>query len=463
MSADKIIVLLFAGLYFLFIIYSRRKTSFAEYAVANKSLGSALIFATLAATMIGPAYTMGIVKEGYSAGIYYYLSIMWVGVNYLVMAIFFAKQVYRKFPDALSAGDLIAGSSTHNSKVVKVTIGILVFAQLVFISIFVTSAGGILVSNIFGWDQSISVTVIVVIITAYSYFGGIRATIHTDAFQLAHFVILIPLLILIMVFSKDFSISEYLVSTKEKFSVEVSDFQLGNYLEHALTWLLLGMMHPTTVNRILASNSAFSAKKAMIWTSIFMFTWMFIMVIVGDLGNFLYPGLEESDEILLLLGNNLYHRILHGIFAVAMIGVIMSTQDSILNGASIVFSVDILSVIRKTISNKRRLNYSKRSILIIGVISIFASQYVDSLTDAFIYLTAIFIPTYLPVVVFSVYVRNPRWQAAMASILVGILSSILWTFYGTETGFPTLLFGLVCSSSTYLLVHYLLKRKKIII
>jgi len=291
MSADKAIVLVFAGLYFLFILYSRRKTTFNEYAVAGKNVGSLLIFASLAATMIGPAYTMGIAREGFTQGLSYYLSIGWVGANYLIMAIFFATQVYRKFPDALSAGDLIAGRDTHDNKLVKLAVGALVFIQLIVISIIVTKAGGLLLSSVFGWSEIFALTIITVIITAYSFFGGIRATILTDAFQLGHFVILIPALVLLMVLSELFSFPEYVDFTTDKITQEVSKFQLGNYLELTTTWLLLGMMHPTTVNRILASKNAMGAKRAMTQAGIFMFVWMFLMVLVGDLGSFLYPDL----------------------------------------------------------------------------------------------------------------------------------------------------------------------------
>lgn len=300
MTADQIVVLVFGCLYFLFILYSRKKTTFNEYAVAGKSLGGILIFSSLAASMIGPTYTMGIAREGFSDGLSYYLAIGWVGVNYLIMAYFFTNRLYSKFPDALSAGDVIAGYKSHNSNLVKLAVGILTFMQMIFISVIMAKAGGVLLGNFFGWSESFAVALTMIIITAYSFFGGIKATIVTDAFQFAHFIILIPLLILLMFLSDQFVMDDYLQFSTSKIVMETSSFEWVSYIGLATTWLFLGMMHPTAVSRILASKNQKTAKRSMIQTAIFMFVWMFLMVFLGDIGNFLYPDIPVDDQILLL-------------------------------------------------------------------------------------------------------------------------------------------------------------------
>ena len=460
MSADKIVIFLFAVAYALFILYSRKKTTFREYAVAGKSLGTFMIFSTLAATMIGPGYTLGTVSAGYDQGIFYYLMMAWVGVNFFVMGFFFTRPVYEKFPAAVSAGDVIAGPQAHNSETVRLVVGLLSFGQMFVIAVIMANAGGLLISYLFGWPQLPAVIVVTIIITAYSFFGGIKSTIITDAFQLGNFVVLIPVLLVSMLLSPSFSIDGYLHYSAGKLLVETADFDWSTYINISSNWLFLGMMHPMNVNRILASASAQIAQRSMFFNALFMFLWLGVMVVVGDLGGYLHGSLPVNDNILLELGRLHYPVIINGLFVVAMAGVIMSTQDSVLNNASVVFSADILSVLRQGMSEEKKLKYSKIAIVAMGLFSITAAQFIDSLLGAFILLTSVFIPSYLPVMIFSIFVKRPYWPAAVAAVVTGAASSLFWLSVEIDGKLPTVWVGLFFSTLAYFAFHIILKNRE---
>jgi len=453
MSGEQIVVIIFGCLYFIFVLYTRKKTNFSEYAVAGRSLGSFLIFASLSATQIGPGNTMAVTREGFNQGMYYYLVIGGVGLQGLITSFFFAKQIFNKFPTALSSGDVIAGENSHNSKIIKLMIGILTFSLFTAISIIMSKAGGYLLNHLFGWPEFIAVIVVTLIIVSYSFFGGIRATILTDAFQLAHFAILIPVLILFLLLSDQFSSVSFLTHIEDSMNRGFNNFNQKD-LGLIGTWLFLGFMFPSNINRILASKNGNVAKRAMLQTAIFMFIWMFLMVLLGDLGGYLYPGHPISDYILLDLANIHYPPIFYGIFIVAMIGVVMSTQDSTLNSASVIFSNDILGSISSSMSNEKKLKYSKFAVIGIGLVCMITSQFLDSLLGAFSVVTSVFAPVYIPSVVFSVYIQNPRWEAAMASMISAAMVSLSWIFLGMEDHFPTLFVGLPVGFISYLIVHF---------
>ncbi|MEJ2005841.1 MAG: hypothetical protein P8X57_12985, partial [Cyclobacteriaceae bacterium] len=70
MDTSRLVVILFAILYFAFIIFTRKKGNFEEFAVAGRSLGFFFIFSSICASYIGPGWTLGLTREGFSSGMF---------------------------------------------------------------------------------------------------------------------------------------------------------------------------------------------------------------------------------------------------------------------------------------------------------------------------------------------------------------------------------------------------------
>ena len=73
MSNTQIVIILFGLMYLTLVLYTRRKGDFEEFSVASRGLGVFLIFASMSASYLGPAFTLGLTREGYSDGLFLFI------------------------------------------------------------------------------------------------------------------------------------------------------------------------------------------------------------------------------------------------------------------------------------------------------------------------------------------------------------------------------------------------------
>ncbi len=459
MNSNQIIIVLFACLYFGFILYTRRKGDFKEFAVAGKSLGTFMIFVSLAATFIGPGFTLGFVRQGFKEGILFASLTAFSAVVLCFVGLVVGPRIRERFVDGVSVGDVIGGPHSHNHKFVRLLTGFINFWFLTAACIAMSYAGGELVNNVFGFSKQLSILGITVIVILYSFFGGVRATIQTDALQLIHFVILIPLLLLLMVFSDGFSIGD--VSTQLKAStVSAFDaYSISALFGMAFVWSLMSGFGPVVVNRVLASRSDKVVRNALVAVGIFLALWLLLMNVIGVMGQTLHPELQDSDQVLLNIAEIHFPEILYAIFVIAMIGVVMSSQDSILNSAAVIFSEDLVAPLRSQMSDGQKLLFSKLSTIGIGVIAIIVAGFVDSIMEVLSIVFGYYIPIMVPLVLLSVFLKRHYWQAAMVSMILTPLSFLLWEFYGLNEVFPSVVLAFLINFLGYGVVHLILSKR----
>ena len=456
MSSQQLIVLLFGCLYFLFIFYSRRKGDFEDFSVAGRKLGVFLIFASLSASIIGPFMTMGLSREGYNTGFLLSGIATLNGVVLFFVAFFIAPKIRKKFTDSYSIGDVIGGPKSHNHPIIRLASGVISFWMMASICIAMSYAGGELINNVFGFPKRLSIVIISSIVMAYSFFGGIRASIQTDAFQFICFLILIPVLGLSMIFSEGFSFpalaNSISTSTAAAYDAQTATGLLGLIL----FWVLSAGFDSMYINRYLASKNEGVSRKATFLTGIFIIGWILLMLFIGSTGKLLHPALDpNSDQLLLHIAAFHYSGAIYGIFIIAMLGVVMSTQDSTLNSAAVSLSEDILLTIKPDITQTQKLHYARWSTIGIGLLSIFIAAYIDSILETIMIIFSIYAPMMIPVILFSTFLKRHYWPAALGSMFAGLFGYFIWEFMALASAFPTILFALMASSLSYLGIHKL--------
>ena len=134
MNSSQWVILIFGILYSSFILFTRKKGNFEEYSVAGRGLGFFLIFSSLCASFIGPGWSMGLVREGFSSGMFMAYLLPFCGLGLAFVGVFLVPRIRNKFTDIYSIGDLVGGIKSHNHKLVRIVTG--VFSLLFFGSIF---------------------------------------------------------------------------------------------------------------------------------------------------------------------------------------------------------------------------------------------------------------------------------------------------------------------------------------
>ncbi|MEL6143689.1 MAG: hypothetical protein AAFU67_18970, partial [Bacteroidota bacterium] len=331
----------------------------------------------------------------------------------------------------------------------------------VAVAIIMSYAGGELVNHVFGLPKFWSILVITVIVTAYSSFGGVRATIQTDAFQFINFVIIIPLLAILLVLSPNFDWTAYQTfsnqQTQAAFDTQTA-IGLGGLV---IYWLVsTSGLDPGFFNRYLAARSPKAARNATVGAGLFISLWILLMVFIGDVGAFLHPEFPANDQVLFAIGNAHFPIWLNGLFIIAMIGVIMSTQDTLINTSSIIFSEDLMGTFFSAISDQQKLVYAKGFTVFVGLLAILIAGLLDSVLHAIISVVSYYIPMMIPVTLFSIFKQQHRWQAAIGSMLGGFVIYFVWEV-GNIQIIPSLLAGLMGSTLAYLSVDFYLRRRRV--
>jgi len=166
----------------------------AEFSLARRALPLALVFGSLAATYVGPVFSIGFVGRGFKSGLLF----LGVGLAYAVQNILvglFVAPRLRLLKGCHTLGDAIGQKYDPKCHVLA---GIISVGLCAGFSAVMAKAGGDVLRSIFGLPHWSSVIVVVGITALYTTFGGLRASVITDAFQFSAFAILLPLMLLLV-------------------------------------------------------------------------------------------------------------------------------------------------------------------------------------------------------------------------------------------------------------------------
>ncbi len=459
MNVDLLVAAIAAIGYFAFIYRTRKSRTFEDYSVANRSVGFFLLFASLSANFIGPGFTLGLTQQGFTHGYFYLFIAGAYGIGKIIEGYFIAPRLRTKFTEALSIGDVVAGKRSHNYKPLQFLVGLISFGLLVGLSVVMSKAAGEVLNNFLGVPKIVGTAIITLIVTSYSVFGGLKSTMLTDAVQFVTFMILLPLLAVVLMLQENFDFTEFAThahSLTLKGFAETSGIAIFGMV---LSWGLGEMLMPFTVHTILASGSSSVAKKAVSYSGVLMIGWLVLMLTLGIISGTVLTGVSNDDQILLNLGKGYYATGLFGLFTVAIVGVIMSSQDALINCASVVFVQDMANVVNP-LGQQRTFQISKIAGVVVGVLSILLASFVPSIIDGLLFFYGIWVPSVLVVALFAIFLDKPSYHAALSALMIGVLTSILWNLTQWKDIIPNILVGLILSTTVYLLIHSF--RKKII-
>lgn len=460
---DILTACIFTVIFFCFIFLTRKTKTFKNFAVSDNSIGLFLIFMSFSATFIGPGFSMALVNQGNKTGLFYLLIAGFYGLAKIVEGQFFAPKIRERFSDALSIGDIIAGKKTHNNKYLQILVGIISFGLLIGFSTVLTKAGGEILNGLFGITRSLGMIIMTSVVVFYSFFGGIKATIMTDAFQLILFFILFIFLYLSF-FTKGITfdqISGNITTLTNNAFATTTVYQVIGLIT---TWFFGEMLIPPTINRIISTKSVVISKKGLIFSGIFMIIWLIGMLYLGVLAKSVYPDIEASDQLLIVIAKNQLNYGLYGVFAVAIVGIVMSSQDSLVNAGATVFTNDIYGVFKK-LNDTHKLYLARTATILIGICSIIFALYLPSILEGLLLVYSFWAPAILVPLFASIFLHKWSWKSATASMLTGIVVSLVWGNFSISQYIPTIFAGLFFSCISYFIIFIIdvkLKRWSVI-
>lgn len=415
----------------------RRTKTLADYLLAGRRLGPVVTALSACASDMSGWLLMGLPGAVFAAG----LGQVWIGVgllagsylNWLLVARPLRRESARL--GALTISDYFERRFAARTRSLRLITAVVI---LVFFMIYTTAglvAGGKLFEGVFGLDYRLAVLVGTLAIMIYTSMGGFIAVCWTDAVQ-GLFMIGALVAVPCLAIRSAGGAGEWLRLVRESSPAALQWFGSGSgrigplELVSALGWGLGYFGMPHIIVRFMAIDSeehiGRARRIAMLWTAISLLA----AIVVGlcGLARFGASGLADGEKVFIHLIQALFHPIPAGLCLAAILAAIMSTADSQLLVCTSVITEDVYrTFFKRDASEPELVRVGRVSVLVIAALA--CSLALDPETrvmELVSYAWAGFGAAFGPAILLSLYWRRMTPPAALAGILGGGLTVVVW-------------------------------------
>ncbi|TXL65782.1 sodium/proline symporter PutP [Cerasibacillus terrae] len=429
------------GIYMLVMLligfWSYRKTSnLSDYMLGGRELGPAVTALSAGASDMSGWMVMGLPGAMYVTGIASaWLAIgLTVGayINYLVLAP--RLRTYTEVAnDSITIPDYLENRFYDSSNILRFVSGIVI---LVFFALYASAgmvSGGKLFESAFGLDYKVGLFVTVAVIVIYTLFGGFLAVSMTDFVQ--GIIMFLALIIVPIVALTDVGGTQTVWNDIKNIDPTLLDMFKGTSVLGIISFLAWGLGYfgqPHIIVRFMAIKSVKELKVA----RRIGISWMAISLIgtmsAGLIGVSYFadkPGqLGDPETVLIVFANVLFHPYVTGFILAAILAAIMSTVSSQLLVTSSSITEDFYrTFFRKEATDKELVLIGRISVLVVAIVSlIMAYTPNDTILGIVGNAWAGFGSAFGPVILLSVYWKRMTKWGALAGMVVGGLTVIIW-------------------------------------
>ncbi|HOA15246.1 MAG TPA: sodium/proline symporter [Bacillota bacterium] len=346
----------------------------------------------------------------------------------------------------------------------KGTISIISAVVVVLFMVINASAeiigSGKLLNAAFGFDYNVGIIMGLVIVLIYTFLGGYLAVSWSNLVQgsvMFIALVLVPVVALLNIGG--------LVSFKEGLSAQDPNFfkflsgTTGFWPVFALIMggLGIGIGYPGQPH-ILTSFMAIKDPKEVKGATFIAMVWVGLTTygaaIVGIVGRGLFPSLEDPEVVFLELAKRFFSAELIGIFAAAVMAAILSSVSAYLLVAAASFASNIFTRIAKSKDDKKLLWAGRAAIVVISLIA-----FVMSLSSGAVFTVALYAwgglaACFGPLVLYSLYWKGLNKTGAVASMVVGMVTILVWY----NTGLSSYIYELVPAVALSALTAYVVSK-----
>jgi SSS family solute:Na+ symporter len=405
-------------------VRARAARKFSEFSLARRALPLALVFGSLSATYVGPGFSIGFVGKGFNSGFLF----LAIGVAYAVQNVLVGLLVaprLRGLKDCHTLGDAIG---QKYDKKCQVMAGVISVGLCAGFAAVMAKAGGDVLENVFRLPPWSGVMIVVGITALYTTFGGLRASVITDAFQFTAFAILLPLtLVLILVFHVEGGMATFAAqasaATREGFA-SISTIQIVGLVA---AFLLGETLIPPYANRALASKTTRTARNGFVLAGMFSLVWFTVMFSLGIAARAIVAAGTKEDHVLLNLVKSTMPTEGYVLLLVVLLSVIMSSLDSLLNAGAVSFAEDIIKPFRKP-DDIAMLGIGRCTTIAIAFIAAAGALVVPQIIEGLLVCYTVWAPAILPALVIGLWAKHPRPLAGILSMASGTLVAVMFEF-----------------------------------
>lgn len=460
------------GLYFgVLLLIGRlaynKNASMNEYMLDNRKLGPFVTALSAGASDMSGWMLLGLPGALYATG----LANIWIAIGLTIGAYcnyLFLAQRFRVYTEvagnAITIPDYLESRFKDNTKILRLVSG---FIILVFFTLYVSSgiiAGGKSFESFFGLPFEYGGILTLTIVVFYTFFGGFKAVCWTDAFQgTLMFLVLvaIPILAYLSLTLPDGGSVASEIKSLSPSHLDLFAGQTFLSIVGLMAWGFGYFGQPHIIVRFMAIRSSKELTSARRIGIGWMIIGLLGAVASGLLGYVYFNQqgipLKDAETVFLRLGDALFHPFFVGIVVSAVLAAVMSTISSqLLVSSSSVTKDFILAFTKKDISVKTQVAIGRYAVVAVGIVAaLIAFNSGDTVLGAVGYAWAGFGAAFGPLILASLYWKKMNALGALAGMLSGGITVILWKNLGLGSMVYEILPGIVAASISIYVVSIL--------
>ena len=426
----------------VFGFLTRRNKTFSEFAIGRHSVPALMIFASLAATIVGPGFSVGFTAKGYTTGYLFYLLCLPYALQTIVSGLYLAPRL-SKHRDCHTLGDVMFKSYGRPAQVMT---GVISVGLLIGFTAVMGKVGGGILQSITGWPLWACLIAVTGTTALLTFTGGLRATVATEAVQFSLFSIVVPAMLLLAVLKSPISLQAHAAKAAELTASGIGSMSGLAMFGVAISFLLGEVLLPPYANRALAAQTGKASRSGFVLAGLFTVVWLGIVAVLGIFAHAYLPEGTSPDGAMVAMGKLLLPTGMYGILLAAIVAIVMSSQESVLNSGAVAFVRDIVCAFR-TPSEKATLQIAKVSTLVIAAIAIYVARYSPSIIDGLLILYSIWAPAMLLPLLAALFGWKTTKASGWLAIVLGGLTSLAWHLVLKDPGgVPAIVVGMAGSA-----------------
>lgn len=430
-----------------------------DYLVAGRGMHPALAALSAVSTWNSGYMFIGFIGFTYTMG----YSIIWIGLGSMVGQIVAWIWLYKFIQQAANERGVRSLSSLVSNVTGSPEAKLAAVLSVLFLAVYAAAqltSGGKALYVMLGWSEVIGILIGFVLVVAYCYAGGIRASIWTDAAQSSVMIIGSSLLCYVALgevggFS---GLHDGLEGQNANLtSIVPADLNFGVTL-WIFAFFLGGLSvagQPQVVSRVMTLGTDEDRKTAMLWFFAWQTPFLIIMVIIGLASRVVFTGSDFDPELgLPMLAMETLGPFWVGLILASIFAATMSTADSQVLACTAAFTDDVMPEISQD---------HKKTKIVTLIIAAFATAisifglYVPGGDSVFalvvlaVYgLGSIFVP--ILIIRWAGY--EPDTNHTMAMMLAALVTVILWSV----SGFGDDIFPSVPGMGAAFITHFMMNK-----
>jgi len=422
------------------LIAWRRTQNLGDFILGGRSLGSWVTALSAQATDMSGWLLMGLPGLAYASGfdgiwLLFGLAVgTWLNWRWIAAPL---REATERLSNSLTIPDYLERRFRDDSRLLRSISAIFILVFFVFYTSSGFVAAGRLFESLFGLPYVEAMFWGSIVMLTYTFLGGFLAVSWSDVLQgTLMFVALVMVAILGVALAGGFTTTFERLETLDATLLDPFIADGGEALGvigilSLLGWGLGYAGQPHILARFMAAKSVahitLARRVAMTWVVIVMVA----AVLVGLTGRLVLPqplAGADAEKVFIVMSTAFLHPALAGLCLAGIMAAVMSTASAQLLVASSAFTQDFYgSLFRPRASTSELLWAGRLSVLAIALLAFVIALNPDStVLDLVAWAWAGFGAAFGPAIILSLYDSKTTRNGALAGILVGGLTVILW-------------------------------------